>query len=390
MEIRKDFLPYGLPLITEKEVQAVSDVIRSGWWSKGPKTMEFEKKFAEYVGAKHAIALNSCTAALHLALAAKGIGPGDEVITTPMSFTSTTNTILHAGATPVIADIDEDTGLIDPQEIQRRITPRTKAIVPVHYAGQACDLDAIRAIAGRYGLFVSEDAAHAVSTTYKDQLIGGGDACQAASFSFYATKNLATGEGGMLTTSDDELAEKARVLSLHGMDRNAWNRYQKGGSWHYDVVAPGFKYNMTDIAAALGLCQLELLPEMQKTRERYAAIYDAAFSGMKAIGLQGQVPYGRNARHLYYIRVKEDQLTIGRDEFIEKLGQYNIGTSVHFIPIHLHPYYQEHLGTQAGDYPHAERFYSQIISLPLYPSMTEDDVQYVAMAVGEIAAKYAK
>lgn len=390
MEKRKDFLPYGLPFITEKEVEEVSNVIRSGWWSKGPKTMEFEKKFAEYVGAKHAIALNSCTAALHLALVAKGIGPGDEVITTSMSFTSTSNTILHAGATPVFADIDESTGLIDPAEIERHITPRTKAIVPVHYAGQACDMDAIHAIAEKHGLFVSEDAAHAVSATYKGQLIGGGEKCQAASFSFYATKNLATGEGGMLTTNDDELAERARVLSLHGMDRNAWNRYQKGGSWHYDVVAPGFKYNMTDIAAALGLCQLELLPQMQEIRERYAAIYDDAFSRLNAITLQRQVPYGRNARHLYYIRVQEDKLTIDRNEFIEKLSAYNIGTSVHFIPIHLHPYYQEHLGTKEGDYPKAEHFYSQIISLPLYPSMTEEDIKYVAMSVGEIAEKYAK
>jgi len=263
---RNDFLPYCLPDITEREINEVIETLKSGWLAKGPRTIEFEKKFAEYVGAKYAVGTNSCTAALHIALVAAGIGLGDEVITTPMTFAASANTIIHAGAVPVFVDIDPETGCIDPEEIEKKITSKTKAIVAVHYAGQACDLDRIYEIADKYNLFVSEDAAHAIYTRYKGNLIGHKPK-GAVSYSFYATKNIATGEGGMLVTDNEEIADKARVLVTHGMSKNAWNRYAKGGSWMYDIEEIGYKYNMFDLQAALGLKQLERLEEMQRRRE---------------------------------------------------------------------------------------------------------------------------
>ena len=263
--VRPDWMAFCLPDISEAEVQADADVIRSGWWAKGPRTMEFQKKFAEYVGAKHCIAVNSCTAALHLALLTQGIGPGDEVITTPLTFASTANTILHVGATPVFADIDPDTGLIDPAEIEKKVTNRTRAVVPVHYSGLAADLGAIGQICDAHNLFLSEDAAHAVETRYNGELIGHHPR-GTVSYSFYATKNLACGEGGALVTDDDEIAAKAQVLSCHGMSAGAWNRYGKEGSWRYDIEEPGYKYNMFDIQAALALTQLGRMPDMQRRR----------------------------------------------------------------------------------------------------------------------------
>ncbi len=262
---RDDFIPYNVPDITDAEINEVVETLKSGWVAKGPRTNRFEQEFAGYLGAKHAVAMNSCTAALHIALLAKGIGPGDEVITTPMTFASTASTIIHTGATPVFADIDYRTGCIDPDEIEKKITSRTKAIVPVHYSGQVCDLDRIYAIADKHGLFVSEDAAHALWSRYKGRLIGN-KLQGAASYSFYATKNLCTGDGGMLVTDDDEIDARARILSGQGMSHNAWNRYAKGGSWKYDIAEPGFKYNMFDIQAALGLVQLSRLEEMQAAR----------------------------------------------------------------------------------------------------------------------------
>ena len=258
---RDKFIPYNLPDLTEAEVHEVDDTLRSLWVAKGPRTVKFEQEFAAHVGAKHAVAMNSCTAALHVALLSAGIGPGDEVITTPMTFASTASTIIHCGATPVFADIDFSTGCIDPDEVEKKITPKTKAIVPVHYSGQVCDLDRIYGLADRYGLFVSEDGAHALESRYKGRLIG----CRpkgTVSYSFYATKNLTTGEGGMLVTDSDEIDAKARIWAGQGMSHNAWNRYAKGGAWRYDICEPGFKYNMFDIQAALGLVQLSRLEEM--------------------------------------------------------------------------------------------------------------------------------
>lgn len=388
MKIRDDFIPYSKPCFDQSEIDAVSDAVRSNWWSKGPKTAEFEKEFAKFVGAKHALALNSCTAALHLSLAANGIGEGDEVISTPMTFCSTVNMVVNCGAKPVFVDIDESTGLMNPDNIEKAITSATRAIMPVHYAGQSCDMDRINSIADKHGLLVIEDAAHAVYTTYKDRMIGNGK--NPTAFSFYATKNLAVGEGGMLTSNDDDFMQKARVLSLHGMSANAWNRYSKTGSWRYDVLAPGFKYNMTDIAASIGLVQLARLENMQTRREEISAYYNKQFEKLPGISLMKETGMGRNAHHLYAILVDKNELTIGRDEFIEILKEYKIGTSVHFIPVHMHPFYKEHFGTKEGDFPAAERLFSKTISLPMHPAMNDEEVEYVANAVREIAEKHAR
>lgn len=380
---RNHFLPYSLPLIGKEEIQEVTETLESGWLSKGPKVQQFEKEFAAFVGAKHAVAVNSCTAALFLALKAKGIGPGDEVITSPLTFSSTANTIIHTGATPVFADIDENTLNIDPVKLEAAVTPRTKAVVPVHFGGQSCDMDAIMAIAQNHGLFVLEDAAHAVYTTYKQRMIGSiGDA---TAFSFYATKNLATGEGGMLTTDDEELADKIRVLSLHGMSKAAWNRYSSNGSWYYEVESPGYKMNMFDLQAALGLHQLKRLDDMQKRREEIAGRYQTAFQQIPGLITPFVHDDGRHAWHLYVLQVDEKKAGVTRSEMITALkDEYNIGTSVHFIPVHIHPYYQKQFGYKEADFPNAMNYYKRTLSLPLYPSMSDDDVHDVIEAVRDI------
>ncbi|AFI30413.1 pyridoxal phosphate-dependent aminotransferase [Bacillus sp. A053] len=380
---RNHFLPYSLPLIGKEEIQEVTETLESGWLSKGPKVQQFEKEFAAFVGAKHAVAVNSCTAALFLALKAKGIGPGDEVITSPLTFSSTANTIIHTGATPVFADIDENTLNIDPVKLEAAVTPRTKAVVPVHFGGQSCDMDAILAIAQKHGLFVLEDAAHAVYTTYKHRMIGSiGDA---TAFSFYATKNLATGEGGMLTTDDEELADKIRVLSLHGMSKAAWNRYSSNGSWYYEVESPGYKMNMFDLQAALGLHQLKRLDDMQKRREEIAGRYQTAFQQIPGLITPFVHDDGRHAWHLYVLQVDEKKAGVTRSEMITALkDEYNIGTSVHFIPVHIHPYYQKQFGFKESDFPNAMNYYKRTLSLPLYPSMSDDDVHDVIEAVRDI------
>ena len=388
MNKRDEFLPYCRPYFDDEELNRVADVLKSGWWTKGSVTREFEKVFAEYVGAKYAVAVNSCTAAMHIALVAKGIGEGDEVISTPMTFCSTINTIVHTGAKPVLVDIDSKTGLIDVDKIEAAITEKTKAIVPVHYAGQSCDMDKINAIAEKYGLFVLEDCAHALSTEYKGKKIGSmGNAC---AYSFYVTKNISTAEGGMLTTDDEELYEKASVLSLHGMSKNAWSRYGTKGDWKYEVCDPGFKYNLTDIAAALGIAQMNKLDEMQDIRTEYAEIYNKAFDEIDGITYLKDNGLGKNSAHLYVIQIDKNKFDIDRDTFIELLKEYNIGTSVHFIPICMHPYYINNFGYKKGDFPETEKMFEGIISLPLYPSMTREDVMYVIEAVREIAREHAK
>lgn len=388
MNKRDEFLPYCRPYFDDDELNRVADVLKSGWWTKGSVTREFEKVFAEYVGAKYAVAVNSCTAAMHIALVAKGIGEGDEVISTPMTFCSTINTIVHTGAKPVLVDIDSKTGLIDVDKIEAAITEKTKAIVPVHYAGQSCDMDKINAIAEKYGLFVLEDCAHALSTEYKGKKIGSmGNAC---AYSFYVTKNISTAEGGMLTTDDEELYEKASVLSLHGMSKNAWSRYGTKGDWKYEVCDPGFKYNLTDIAAALGIAQMNKLDEMQDIRTEYAEIYNKAFDKIDGITYLKDNGLGKNSAHLYVIQIDKNKFDIDRDTFIELLKEYNIGTSVHFIPICMHPYYINNFGYKKGDLPETEKMFEGIISLPLYPSMTREDVMYVIEAVREIAREHAK
>ncbi|XCH78717.1 MAG: DegT/DnrJ/EryC1/StrS family aminotransferase [Candidatus Dehalobacter alkaniphilus] len=382
---REQFLPYALPLIEDDDIEAVVDSLRSNWISKGPKTGEFEKRFAEYIGVKHAIALNSCTAGLHIALLAAGVGAGDEVITTAMTFAASSNVIIHCGATPVLVDIDPKTLNIDPAKIEEKITSKTKAIIPVHLAGLPCEMDEILQIAKKYSLFVLEDAAHGMYTKYKDRMVGTiGDA---AAFSFYATKNLATGEGGMVTTNDDELAGKMRVLSLHGMSRNAWNRFSEKGSWYYEIEYPGYKYNMTDIQAAMGMTQLAKLESMQARREVIWQRYNAAFNKLPEIEVPTDFTYARHARHLYMIRLNLDKLTVDRAAFIEQLKEGNIGTSVHYIPLPYHPYYRDTFGYKPGDFPKTEALYERIISLPLYPRMSDVDVQDVIEAVQHVIEK---
>ena len=378
---RTEFLPFCLPDIGEDEIDEVVQALRSGWITTGPRTKEFERRLAEYVGARHAIAVNSCTAALHVALAAMGIGPGDEVITSPLTFCSTANVVVHLGGRPVFADIGDDLN-IDPAEIERRITDRTKAIIPVHHSGQPCRMEEILSCAREHGLPVLEDAAHAIGAKYRGRMVGTiGDV---TAFSFYATKNMTTAEGGMITTDDDELAAKMRLLSLHGISKDAWKRYTSEGSWYYEVLYAGYKCNMTDVQAALGIHQLARLERFLEARRRHMAMYNEAFDGIPEIETPVVHPDLRHAWHLYVIRLVLERLTLDRAQFIEALRAENIGTSVHFIPVHLHPFYQETFGYRRGDYPHAERVYQRIVSLPLYPKMRVEDVEDVIAAVRRI------
>ena len=388
-KVRSDWMPFCVPDISDAEVQAVSDTVRSGWWAKGPRTIEFEKRFAEYVGAKYCVGVNSCTAALHLALMTQGIGPGDEVITTPLTFASSANTILHVGATPVFADIDPDTGLIDPKEIEKKITDKTRAVVPVHYSGLAADIGEIGRLCDRYGLFLSEDAAHAVETRYNGELIGHHPK-GAVSYSFYATKNLACGEGGALVTDDEEVYKKACVLSCHGMSAGSWNRYGKSGSWRYDIEEPGFKYNMFDIQAALALVQLSRMDDMQRRRFEAVDVYEEAFRDVPQLRLQKTPEYCHHSRHLYILRIVPEMLTISRDQFIEELKARNVGVSVHFIALHTMSAYTKRYGYKPEDFPKAYAFSESEISLPMYSTLGREKAQYVADAVLDIVKKYKK
>lgn len=371
-------IPYNLPLIGDEEIAAVAAVMRTGWLTTGPKVKEFEAAIARYVGAPHAIALNSCTAALHLAHLAAGVGPGDEVITTPLTFCATLNTILHVGAKPVLADVDPDSLNLEAEGVERALTSRTKAAVPVHYAGNPVDLDPLMELARAKGLVITDDAAHAIGTCYKGKPIG--NLTDYTAFSFYATKNLATGEGGMLTTHHDEAADRIRVLGLHGMSRDAWKRYSGAGNWYYEVEEAGYKYNLTDMAAVIGLAQLERFEAMQAVRRQYAERYHAAFRDHPALQLPPLAHAARgdvHAWHLYVLRIRPEALTIDRDAFIEALKERGVGTSVHFIPASYHPVYQRTLGVKPGDFPVAEDSYRRMVSLPLYPKMTLAEVDAV-------------
>lgn len=381
------FIPFHVPSVGEEEIREVEATLRSGWLTSGPRATRFERDFGAYVGAPHALAVNSGTAGLHLALAGLDIGPGDEVITTPLTFCSTVHTILHVGAMPVLADIGPD-GNIDPVAIERRITKRTRAIIPVHFAGLPCEMKSIWALARQHGACVIEDAAHAAGARYEGRPIGaaslgGTDASDAVVFSFYATKNLTTGEGGMITTQREPLAKKMRTLSLHGLDHDAWNRYGERGDWHYDVVACGFKYNLSDIQAAIGIQQLKKLDKFIEVRARYAQIYYRALADMDEVELPPDNPRCRHAWHLYVLRLNLEKLRIDRRAFIEELRRRSIGASVHFIPIPLHPYFAQ-LPLARFRCPRALELYPRIVSLPLYPAMSEEQAHYVAQCVKEV------
>lgn len=377
------FLPFALPEIGEEEIAEVADALRSGWVTTGPKTRRFEQDFVAFLGddSLQAIAVNSATAGLHLALEAVGIGPGDEVITTTHTFTATAEVVRYLGADVKLVDIDPTTLNIDAVAIEAAVTPATKAIMPVHYAGLAVDMDAIHAIAQKHGLKVIEDAAHSLPTTYKGQLIGTLKS-DAVVFSFYANKTMTTGEGGMLVTRDKALAARAKVMRLHGINRDAFDRFTaKVPSWYYEIVAPGFKYNLTDIAAALGLHQLKRLPGFQVRREQIAQRYDEAFADLPIIRPPRPVHAGdTHSWHLYVTRLADDA-PIDRDAFIDSLFADGIGVSVHYIPLHLHPYWKERYDLRPEQFPHSQKAYERMVTLPLYTRMTDGDVERVIRAV---------
>lgn len=377
--IRDDFLVYGSPLIGDPEIDEVVAVLRSGWLGTGPRVAQFEEAFREYSGAKHALALNSCTAALHVAMLACGIGPGDEVITTPLTFAATANAIVHTGATPVFADCDRHTMNIDPTEVKKKITTRTKAILPVHFAGRPCDMDSLTKIALEGGILLVEDCAHAIETIYEGRHVGTFGA--AGCFSFYVTKNVVTGEGGMLVTDSDELAAKAKVLSLHGMTRDAWKRFADTGYRHYAVVEAGFKYNMMDLQAALGIHQLARIEKTHARRNDIWSRYAEAFAGLPCRLPLPADPGTTHACHLYTLILDLDRLNISRDEVLESLRKRNIGVGVHYVALHTQPFYHRLLGHGPGSFPNAEYISDRTFSIPLSAKLSDEDVEDVIRAV---------
>jgi dTDP-4-amino-4,6-dideoxygalactose transaminase len=385
-------VPFHRPSIGREEIDEVVRTLESGWLTTGPKTAEFEAAFRSYVGTPSALAVNSCTAGLHLALAAMNIAPGAEVITTPLTFCSTVNVILHAGATPILADVGPD-GNIDPATVAERITERTRAILPVHLAGLPVEMNRIWELAKRHRLRVIEDCAHAVGARYQGWPVGGGNPdrgfySDAAAFSFYATKNLTTGEGGMVTTHDEEIAHRLKVLCLHGISKDAWNRYSDKGNWYYEVLEPGFKYNLSDIQSAIGIHQLKKLEGFIEKRTQYAQMYHDLLAGVEEVELPPDRSDSRHAWHLYMLRLNLDKLSIKREEFIDLLREKGVGTSVHFIPIPLHPFFSEHASRDVNQCPRALSLYQRLVSLPLYPGMTEEQVVHTAEAVRDLARKF--
>jgi dTDP-4-amino-4,6-dideoxygalactose transaminase len=381
------YLPFNVPEIGDEEIAAVIETMRSGWLTTGARTAAFESDFQRYTGARFALALNSCTAALHLALVALGVGPGDEVITTPLTFCSTVHAIVHTGATPVLADVDEN-GNLDPQSVEARITPRTKALLPVHLAGLPCQMDELWQLAKRHRLLVVEDAAHAVGTHYRGHHLGavGASESDAVAYSFYATKNLTTGEGGMVTTNREELFLRMKCLALHGINRDAWNRYSEKGTWFYQVLEVGFKYNLSDLQSAIGIQQLQKLERFTARRRELASRYQRAFAAIPELECAPEGEEGRHAWHLYLLRLRLGRLSIGRDEVLAQLRERGIGISVHFIPVSLHPVYQD-LGLR-NPCPKAIAMYERMFSLPLYPAMTDEQVDRVIGAVSEIVREH--
>ncbi|WP_147819903.1 DegT/DnrJ/EryC1/StrS family aminotransferase [Salidesulfovibrio onnuriiensis] len=376
---KDNFLVFGSPLVGQEEIDEVVASMKSGWLGTGPKVARFESHFAAYTGAIHAAAFNSCTAALHLSLVALNLKPGDEVITTPLTFCASVNAIIHAGATPVLADVDPVTGNIDPECIRAKITERTRAILPVHYAGRACDMDAIMALAREYDLRVVEDCAHAIETRYKGRHAGtfGDFGC----FSFYVTKNVVTGEGGMVVTRSEQDIQRIKVLGLHGMSADAWKRFSDEGYKHYMVVEAGFKYNMMDIQAAIGIHQLKRVEECLVRRREIWGMYDEAFADLP-IGIPApEEPDTRHARHLYTILVDEAECGVSRDRFLERMTKENIGVGVHYLSIPEHPYYQQNYGWKPEETPVATRIGRQTLSLPLSAKLTDQDAADVIQAV---------
>lgn len=381
---REGFLVFGSPLIEQAEIDEVVSVMQSGWLGTGPRVAQFERDFAAFKGSQHTVALNSCTAALHLSILAAGIKPGDEVITTPMTFCATVNAILHAGGTPVLADIDPRTLNLDPEQVARKITPRTRALLPVHFAGRPCNMDRLCEIAESHDLKLIEDCAHAIETEYKGRKSGtfGDFGC----FSFYVTKNIVTGEGGMVLTRHERDAARIKVLGLHGMSKDAWKRFGDEGYKHYQVVECGFKYNMMDLQAAIGIHQLQRVDAYWLRRREIWQRYNQAFADLP-IGLPADPEADtRHAFHLYTILVNEARSGINRNAFLNAMTERKIGVGVHYLSLPEHPYYQQSLGWKPEDYPHATQVGRQIVSIPLSAKLTDEDVEDVILAVREIVA----
>ena len=380
--MRETFLPFALPDTDDEEIREMSEAVQSGWLTTGPKTRQFEAEFAAHAGAKYAVAVNSCTAAMHLALEAIGLQPDDEVITTPLTFAATAEVVRYFGAKPVLVDVEADSLNINPDLLEGAISERTKAIMPVHLGGFPAEMERVMEQARRFGVYVIEDAAHAMPAIYRERMDGarGDMVC----FSFYATKTMTTGEGGMVCTENEEWAERCRMMSLHGISHNAWKRYTAEGNWYYEILAPGFKYNMTDVAAAMGLAQLRKVERMWERRQAIARRYSEAFGEMEELRPPSEPRQGRHGWHLYILRLNLEKLRIDRGQFIEELRKRKIGTSVHFIPLHIHPYYVQNFGYRAEDYPVAYREYQRMISLPIYSRMSDEDVEDVIEAVREV------
>jgi len=382
---RAEWLPYHLPSIGEEEIAEVVDTLRSGWVTTGAKTQRFEQDFARILGVPEALAVASGTAAMHLALIVNGVQAGDDVIVPTYTFTATAEVVTYLGARPVLADVDPVTCNMTTETLQRVLTPRTRAVMVVHIAGQPCDMDPILEVARAHGLKVIEDAAHAFPARYRGRWVGTlGDA---AAFSFYATKNITTAEGGMLVMPDPTARERARILALHGISRDAWKRYTAAGSWYYEVLASGYKYNLSDLHASLGLQQLRKVDRFHAIRRRYVARYQEGLRDLDAFSTPSEVSGTEHAWHLYLLRLRPGVLAIDRNTFIEELRARNIGTSVHFIPLHLHPYYRDIWGYHPGDFRAAEAAYEATVSLPLYPAMTERDVDDVIQAIHDIVGR---
>ena len=389
--MRDGFLHFALPDLDGSELDEIKDVLASNWITTGPKTREFEAEFAAVVGAKHALAVNSCTAALHLALEAIGLQKGDEVITTPYTFAATAEVVRYFEAKPVFIDICPADFNINPNRIEAAVTERTKAIIPVHVAGLPAELDAIYAVASKHNLAVIEDAAHAFPAQYKGRTIGAtavGGRRSAVCFSFYATKTITTGEGGMICTDDEALAERCRLMALHGISKDAWKRYTAEGSWYYEIIAPGYKYNMTDIAAAMGLAQLRKAGRMWQRRHEIAMRYNETFNAIPELQIPGDRADCQHAWHLYILRLNLNRVRLDRPQFIQELKQLNIGTSVHFIPLHLHPYYRQTYGYVPADFPVAFNESQRVVSLPIYSRMSDADVANVTNGVLEVVNKW--
>jgi dTDP-4-amino-4,6-dideoxygalactose transaminase len=385
--IRDSFLPFCRAPIDDRDIEEVAEALRSGWLTIGPKTEEFERRLAGHLGVPYVIGVSSCSEAMFLSLKALAIGPGDEVITSSLTFASTVHSILHIGATPVIVDIEDETCGPDPKEIERRINSKTKAILPVHFGGQACRIEEICEIASHKDLIVVEDAAHAFGAAYRDKKIG----CfgNATAFSFYATKNLTTGEGGCITTTDAELDKELRRLSYHGMSRDSWERYSDRGSWYYEVEVPGYKSNLNDILASLGLSQLEKFDKIQKRRTDVAEMYLELLESSPFLELPRVREGNLHNWHLFVIRLNLDTITVDRDHFVRALAAENIGCSVHFIPIHMHPFFDRYR-KKNHHYPKCDSYFNRCISLPIYPNMRDGDVQDVVDALNKLGYHYAK